>query len=172
MKKAFFIICLLFMFLNAKAENYFTRPLKENGIRFLMEAGLGYNHYLSPGGLYKMNQTAYYVSGSLGYELKSLYIGIGGTASRYSKEHLYSFKAYLHTRYILNKINIKPYGEVLGGVVGYLKWNDFVKPYYAFGAGIHILPRVSTGFRIANIGTLDNKKSWELSLCIAFKIGG
>lgn len=171
MIKSYFIFSLLLICSTLKAENYFTSPLKKKGFRFLVEAGMGYNHYSSPGGLYRVNQSVYYASGILGYEKKSLFLGIGGTTSRHTKDNLYSFKAFLNTRYIFKNILLAPYGEILGGVVGYLKWNDFVKPYYAIGAGIHVLPRLCTGLRIANVGTLDNQKSWEYSIYFSFIIG-
>lgn len=151
------------------AENYFTTPLKDRGIHFLIEAGVGYNHYSSPGWLYKTNQAVYYATGLLGYDIKSFFFGIGGTASRHTKDYLYSFRAFFDVRYSFRTISLKPYGEILGGVVGYLKWNDFVKPYYALGAGIHILPRLSTGLRISKVGTLDDKNSTEWSLNMSFK---
>lgn len=169
--KVFIIFNLLMYTITVSAGNFFTGVPNDKGFRILVETGLGYNHYMSSGGLYKMNQTVYHATGIIGYEFNSLLIGLGGEVGRYTKEHLYSFKAFLDVRYILKNTPLEPYGELLGGVVGYLKWNDFVKPYYGFGAGIHMFPRVCTGIRVSNVGTLDNTSSWEYSLCVSFIIG-
>ena len=169
MKKILILFCIVASVLNTKAENYFTKPLKDKGVHFIVEAGTGYSQYSSPGGLYKINQTVCYATGILGYDIKSLFIGFGGTACRHTKEHLYSFRAFVDARYQFRNIEFKPYGEVLGGVVGYLKWNDFVKPYYAIGVGIHTLPRLSTGLRVAKVGTLDNQSATEWSVNVSFK---
>lgn len=169
--KCCIIIIFLFICLKGNAENYFTRPLKEKSVCMFIEAGLGYNYYSSPGGLYETNQPVYYASGILGYRLNSFFLGLGGTASRHTEEHLYSFKAFFNARYSLNKVSLTPYVELLGGCVGYLKWNDFVKPYYGIGAGVHLLPRLCSGLRVANVGTLDNNGSWEYSLYLSFIIG-
>ena len=162
-------LCLLFLFLNGKAENYFTKPLKDNGVHFIMEAGVGHSHYSSLGGLYITRQAVYHATGILGYDINSFFVGLGGTVSRHTKDHLYSFRAFLDARYQFRNILLKPYGEVLGGVVGYLKWNDFVKPYCALGAGIYILPRLSIGLRVAKVGTLDNQNATEWSANLSFK---
>lgn len=163
------MLCFLFYSTNAKAGDYFTTPLKDKGVHFILEAGLGYSHYSSPGRLYKNNQTVYHVLGILGYDMKSMFLGIGGTASRHVKDHMYSFRSFLTTRYKFKNIPMNPYGEIIGGVVGYLKWNDFVKPYYALGAGIYILPRLSIGLRVAKVGTLDNQNATEWSANVSFK---
>ena len=165
------VFCAMLICSHVKGGNLLNQPLREKGIRFLLEAGLGNNHYSSPGGLYKMDQSVYYATGVLGYDIKSLFLGLGGTAARHTKEHLYSFRAFLNTRYRLKNVPLNPYAELLGGVVGYLKWNDFVKPYYGLGAGVHLLPRVCTGLRVSNVGTLDNNGSWEYSLYVSFVIG-
>ena len=169
MKKPLIFFWFIAIALNAKAENYFTKPLKDKGIHFLVEAGIGYSHYSSPGGLYETNQAVYYATGIGGYDIKSFFLGIGGTACRHTEEHLYSFRAFLDTRYSFRTISLKPYGEILGGVVGYLKWNDFVKPYCALGAGIHLLPRLGAGLRVSKVGTLEDKRSTEWSLNVSFK---
>lgn len=166
-----FIAYLLFSAVNLKAGNYFSGSLTDKGFRTIVEAGVGYNQYSSPGGLYQLNQSVYNATGMLGYEVKSLFIGLGGTASRHTKEHLYSFKAFADARYNSRRIPLKPYVELFGGVVGYLKWNDFVKPYYGIGTGVHVLPRVCTGLRVANVGTLDNVGSWEYTVCVSYILG-
>lgn len=163
------MLCIIFFCKNTKAENYFNEPLKDNGLHFLIETGVGYNHYSSMGGVYKMDQAVYYASSILGYEMKSLFLGIGGTASRHTKDHLYSFRAFLDARYKFKQTPMNPYAEILGGVVGYLKWNDFIKSYYALGGGIHILPRLSIGLRVAKVGTLDNQSATEWSFNASFK---
>ena len=166
-----FVVYMLMLSIDVFGGNYLTGAPNDKGLRFLMESGIGYSLYSSSGGLYKMNQTVYYATGIIGYEFNSFLIGLGGTASRYSKDYIYSFKTFLDARYNFKNIPLYPYCELLGGVVGYLKWNDFVKPYYGFGTGIHVLPRICAGLRIANVGTLDNTNSWEYLLCVSFIIG-
>lgn len=169
MRKTLLFFCLTAIALNANAENYLKKPLKEKGIHFLIETGVGHSYYSSLGRVYETNQTVYYASSVLGYDIKSLFLGIGGSACRHTKEHLYSFRVFLDTRYSFRTIPLKPYGEILGGCVGYFKWNDFVKPYCALGVGFHILPRLSTGIRVSKVGTLDDKSSMEWSLNVSFK---
>ena len=166
------VVVLMLMFsADVYAGNLFTGKPNDKGIRLFLEPSIGYSHYSSPGGLYKMNQSVFHATGIIGYEFNSFLIGLGGTASRYNRDHLYSFKSFLNARYIFKNLSLHPYCEVLGGVVGYLKWNDFVKPYYGFGAGVHVLPRVCTGLRVANVGMLDNTNSWEYSISVSFVIG-
>ena len=169
MNKTLLLFCFIAVVMNAKGENYFTKPLKDYGVHFIIETGVGHSHYSSPGGLYKTNQAVYYTSGLLGYDIKSLFLAIGGTVCRHAVDHLYSFRGFLDARYQFRNVRLNPYGEILGGVVGYLKWNDFIKSYYALGAGFYVLPRLSTGFRVAKVGTLDDNNSTEWSLNVSFK---
>lgn len=167
---AFFFISLC---ISLHAENYFTDKLSESGLRGLVEVGVGRDFYKSPSGMYNINQWAIDGSATIGYQInKNLLVGIGGGARRCNKDLTTSFNAFLTTRATLPQVKLNPYIEVRGGVTGYLKWNDFVKHYYAFEGGVHVLPRLTAGLRASNFGTLDDRHSWDVSICLSFIIGG
>lgn len=173
--KKHLLLTFFFLFISTTlhAKNYFTDELADKGFRGIIEMGVGRDYYHSPSGMYDINQWTLNGSAILGYQINKMFlVGFGGEARRCNKDHTTSFDAFFSTRVTFPQYKLRPYLEARGGVVGYLKWNDFVKHYYAFGTGIHILPRLSTGVRVANFGALDNRNSWDISLSISFIIGG
>lgn len=172
MKRYIVIFILISFSLSAYTKNFLKDELKSSGFRCLVELGAGGNYYRSTG-LYKTDQWVFDGSATLGYQInKTLFVGIGGAVRRCMEDYMTSFPGFVSSRITLQNVRIKPYVEARGGMVVYPKWNDQVKHYFAVGTGIHILPRLSAGVRVSNFGTLDNRHSWETSLCMSFTIGG
>lgn len=171
-----FVVLLLFC-APLYSQNFFASEPRSNTVHILLEGAIGgdyYRSHLSP--LYKTDQWVMDGSATLGYKFERIYVGLGGGVRHCENDQKTSFPvaasflAFASCRHVFSDIKLKPYAGLRGGVTVYPKWNDFAKPYVALEGGIHILPRLIAGGRLSWCGTLDNRHTTELTLCIGFCI--
>lgn len=172
------IFLVLFWGASLSAQNYLSSEVKPHRVHLLIEGDVGGDFYRSPDSpLYKTNQWFYAGTLTLGYKFNPvLFAGLGVGIRHCENDQKTSFPlaasflAYGSGRYVFPNVKLKPYLDLRGGVVVYPKWNSFIKPYAAFGGGIHLLPRITVGGRFSWCGTLDNRHTTELSFNIGFCI--
>lgn len=179
LRHLFLILLLSFSLCSTlSARCFFTSDIEPRRIHVVLEGDVGGDFYRSPySPLYRNDQ--WFVAGTLvlGYNFSAnVFAGVGGGIRHCNNDQKTSFPvaasflAFATSRHVFLQVKWNPYADLRCGAVVYPKWNSFIKPYAAIGAGIHPFPRLSIGGRFSWCGTLDDRHTIELSLCLAFCI--
>lgn len=176
MRKLVLLLMLLPFCMSLHAGNFFTDELQSRRIHLIVEGAIGGDFYRSPlSPLYKINQWAFAGTLTLGYRFNDfVFVGLGGGIRHCADDQKTnfpiagSFLGYAMSRYTFANLWLRPYLDGKAGIVVYPKWNDFLKFYASIGGGIHITPRLIAGGQCGWYGTLDNRHSLGVLLCIGF----
>ncbi len=158
------------------AGDFFTEDLRSNRMHFVIEGLVGGDFYRSPASpMYKTDQWAFSGLLTLGYKFNdSIFAGLGGGLRHCQNDQKTgfpiagSFPAFAMVRYTFADVCHRPYLDGRVGIVAYPKWNSFIKFHTSIGGGVHVAPRLTAGVQCGWYGTLDNRSTFELLLCIGF----
>lgn len=158
------------------AGNFLTNELKSKRIHLIIEGAVGGDFYRSPlSPLYKTDQWAFQGTVTIGYKFNNnIFAGIGGGLRHCENDQKTnfpiagSFPAFTMARYTFANLRLKPYLDGKIGIVVYPKWNDYIKFYSSIGCGVHVISRLAVGGQCGWYGTLDNRHSLGVLLCMGF----